>query len=117
MGKKELNKKNLLDLTPIHAVDWVRNEDGTISLWQPKTRNRLLKLLIKRLGKGLYYNVKLDRFGSFVWERCNGRLKIEEIALSLKQEFGEDVDPVYERLGMFFHILNHYKLIRYIETH
>ncbi|NIR47715.1 PqqD family protein [candidate division KSB1 bacterium] len=48
------------------------------------------------------YRLKLDDIGTFVWERCNGMKKVEEIGEQLKKEFGEEVEPVHERLALFF---------------
>ena len=114
MGRTQPNKEaNLLDYIPVQTVESERKEDGTIFLKRPKTQNRLMKTIIRRLGKSLYFKIHLDDFGSFVWERCDGYHRVDQIADNLKQEFGESIEPVYERLGAFIKILAYQKFISY----
>jgi len=113
MAKTPHKELNLLDLFPVRIVDWEREQDGTVCLKKPKVRNHLLKSIIKRLGKSLHYQIHLDDFGSFVWERCDGNQRVEQIAESLRQKFGDKVEPVYERLAAFVKMMAYQKVITY----
>lgn len=113
MAKTARKEPNLLDLIPVQTAEWERKPDGTVFLKKPKVRNRFLYILIRRLGKGTHYKIHLDEFGSYVWERCDGHHRVEQICESLKQEFGEKVEPVYERLCAFVKILAYQKFITY----
>jgi len=113
MEKRKLKEQNLLDLIPVHAVEWEKTRDGTVFLKRPKFRNRFLKILLNRLGKSSYYRIQLDEFGSFIWERCDGYHRVEQIGKNLRKEFGEKVEPVYERLGAFVKIMAYQKFISY----
>ena len=104
---------NLLDLIPVKNVEWEKKEDGTVSLRLPKTRSRLFKAIIEKFGKKSHFQVHLDEFGSFVWERCDGTHHVYQIGNSLKSKFGETVEPVYDRLGAFVRILASQKCITY----
>ena len=112
MAKKDKNV-NLLDLIPVKNVDWEKKEDGTVSLKLPKTRSRLFKAIIEKLGKKPHFKVHLDEFGSFVWERCDGMHRVDQIGVHLKTKFGNTVEPVYDRLGAFVRILASQKCITY----
>lgn len=94
-------------------MEWEKNPDGTVFLKKPKVRSRILKTFIRRLGRSSDYRIQLDAFGSFVWEQCDGVRRVEQIGECLKQEFGEKVEPVYDRLGTFVRILAYQKLIVY----
>ena len=115
MGKTKRNEQNLLDLVPVQAVEWEKTQSGTVCLKKPKFQNRFLKKLIQRWGKHSYYKIQLDDFGSYVWESCDGRQRVEQIGRNLRQKFGENVEPVYERLGSFVKILAYHKFITYRE--
>ena len=52
------------------------------------------------------YKIYLDEFGSFVWSQCDGAQTVEEIGEKLKQEFGQDVEPVYDRLAIYIRQLH-----------
>ena len=49
--------------------------------------------------------------GSFVWPHLDGDKDILEIGKLVEAEFGEKANPLYERLAMFFRILESYKFI------
>jgi hypothetical protein len=71
----------------------------------------------KRLGKILgiapNYRVKLDRYGSWVWQLCDGKTTVRDLGLSLKEKFGPDIEPLYPRLIEFLKHLEKNGLISY----
>lgn len=113
MAKTPPKGLNLLDLVPVQIVDWERKQDGTVCLIKPKVRSPFLKRIIKRFGKSTHFKIHLDDFGSFVWEQCDGNQRVEQIGESLRNEFGNKVEPVYERLCAFVKIMAYQKFITY----
>ncbi|AIF68975.1 hypothetical protein PAP_02770 [Palaeococcus pacificus DY20341] len=65
-----------------------------------------LDFLAKRLH-GDYRKLELDEIGAFVWNFCDGTITIEQIGKKLKEKFGKEAEPLYERLITF--ILELYK--------
>lgn len=61
-----------------------------------------------------YYRLKLDEIGSFVWEHCNGMDEVQEIGEKLRKKFGDRVEPVQERLALFFKQLERSKSITWV---
>jgi len=107
------SKINLLDLIPVRNIKWEKKEDGLIVLLKPKFELALLrKYVLPRLKKP-YFKIKLDHVGSFIWERCDGNLRVKEVAKNLKDKFGEDVEPLYDRLALFLQNLEKNHLIFY----
>jgi len=107
---------NLLDLVPVRNREWEELEDRQIIILQPKIRNPwLARWLLPRM-KRPHYRVKLDTFGSWVWNRCDGRKTVKEIGLSLKEHFGETVEPVYDRLGIFLNQLEQSEFIQFVNS-
>jgi len=92
---------NLLELQPQRNAEWEVGEDGLVVLLIPKFRNRYLaKWLLPRLAKA-NFRVKLDKLGSFVWQRCDGKSPVAAIAEGMEAEFGSSAEPVYDRIGKF----------------
>ena len=107
---------NLLSLTPIRTVEWKDDERNLVTLLKPKFQNPYLaRFILPRLKKP-FFKISLDDIGSFVWLNCDGRQTVKIIAEKLKQEFGESVEPLYERIGHFFQSLEKNHFIRYKET-
>ena len=110
MKEKE---KNLLDLIPEKIIEGEINpETGLIVIKKLKYKNVFLKkYLIPRMPNP-YYRIKLDSFGSFIWNNIDGKKRVSEIAEKLGNEFGEKVQPVYERVGMFIKSLLENRFIK-----
>ncbi|AJC71962.1 hypothetical protein X802_07175 [Thermococcus guaymasensis DSM 11113] len=59
-----------------------------------------LDFLARRLH-GDYRRIELDEIGAYTWELCDGRRTVREIGKALRARFGEEVEPLYERLVTF----------------
>ena len=113
--EKSYPQINLLVLTPIRAVQWEKDERGLVTLLKPKFRNPYLaKFLLPRLKKP-HFKISLDDIVSFVWLNCDGNQTIEIIADKLKQSFGDSIEPLYERIGLFFQSLEKSRFIDFKE--
>jgi hypothetical protein len=100
-------ENNLLDLTPVHHVEWeISTETGLIVLKKPKFKNEILRKYLLPKLKNPFYTIKLDKIGSFVWHKIDGKNKISDIAKGLEKEFGESIHPVNQRLAKFIYLLN-----------
>lgn len=113
MGNKHSKNHNLLDLIPIQAKAWGEQSNGAVFLKRPRFKSPWLNKIMVRLGISPYVHIHLDEFGSFVWNHCNGTRPVSEIADKLHKQFGESVNPVYERLGAFIKLLAYEELITY----
>ncbi|UCE17755.1 MAG: PqqD family protein [Gemmatimonadota bacterium] len=106
---------NLLDLTPHRNHRWETDGDNAVVVLVPKFRNRLLvSWLLPRL-RSQHFRVKLDAFGSHVWLNCDGSKTVHAIGQSLKKRFGNSVEPVYDRLGVFIKRLQSERFIQLTE--
>ena len=105
---------NLLDLIPEQKIKFEETGEGLVVLLKPKFRNKfIVKHLLPRMKKP-NFKVNLDEFGSFVWKQCNGNNTVEQIGSLLRENFSEDIEPVYDRLAVFIQSLARYKFIEYI---
>ncbi|NIW79465.1 MAG: PqqD family peptide modification chaperone [Calditrichae bacterium] len=67
----------------------------------PKFRRHRLGRWVMGKMNDPNYRVKLDDFGTHVWLHCDGNHTVNDIAKALHEQFGEDVEPVLERLQLF----------------
>jgi hypothetical protein len=114
LDTKESARKevNLLELIPEKNIGWEKDSEGFVVLLKPKFRHPFfLKHVLPRLKKP-YYKVRLDEIGSFFWEHCNGHLTVKELADRMAEHFGESIDPLYERVGLFLQSLEKNQFIR-----
>jgi len=99
--KKILKSANTLDLTPLKIYLEQKNDDGLITVIIPKFKNKIaVKLFSPRL-KSDHFKIKLDKFGSAVWENINGKTKVEKIIKDVKKKFGDELEQEEERITKF----------------
>jgi hypothetical protein len=104
---------SFLELKPVRLVQWEMTEQGRAVLIAPKFSSRFLaKWLVPLLAKP-FFKVRLDDYGSFVWLRCDGQTTVETIAEQAYSQFGESVQPLYERLTSFLRRLEREDFLQY----
>jgi coenzyme PQQ synthesis protein D (PqqD) len=111
--KKEKKEENYLDYIPEKSPNckWVDKEDGIVQIIVD--RDSLFERIVRKLFfTPESYKVDLDRIGSFIWNRIDGKRNLYDIGQLLKVEFGEDIEPLYERLIQYINILKNNKFIK-----
>jgi hypothetical protein len=101
--KKKTPQKetHMADIVPVRNVEYKHEEDNTITLLKPKFSGKFgMKYITPRM-KYPHYHIHLDAIGSTVWKAIDGKLTALEIGEKIKNQMGEKIEPVYERLGMF----------------
>ena len=117
MGKKKKQKKqeeNYLDRIPqIKKEQWELLEDGLVDITVENTGfyNTLAQKLFK---KPRYSFIKLDEYGSCVWQQIDGKKTIYEIGQILKNTHKEAGTQLYERLSSYFGILERNQYITFV---
>ena len=74
-------------------------------------QNRGIQKFLRKLNFNIpeVSKIELDRFSSFVFLQINGKRNIFEIGQVLKDEYDEEVEPLYERLLIFLEFLKNRK--------
>lgn len=112
MKKNNVVSQNYLEKIPVRTegIEWSKDENGVITLEvvNKGVFNFIAQKLFKR-PKISY--IHLDEMGSFVWPHIDGEKDILGIGKLVEEEFGEKANPLYERLAMFFRVLESYKFI------
>ena len=103
---KQVKNENYLERVPKKNPAFRFTKDDkdliTIEIDNKGFFNRVLQLLIK---KPRITYVHLDEFASFVFDNIDGKKNIIEIGKDVKERFGEQAEPLYQRLAQFIAIL------------
>lgn len=113
MAKREKPGINLLELVPTRIVEHEIDEARIVTVLMPRFRNRFVKRLFEPLHRSTFIKIKLDDIGSEAWTLCDGTRNVAGIAESMREKFGERIEPRYDRLAQFFRQLETAGFIRY----
>lgn len=104
-------KDNYFNKTPIHSdsIFWNIDNKGyvTIIIANKGLFNRIAQKLLKKPKKTY---IHLDELGSFIWLNIDGNRNITDLGKEVYIKFQDNANPLYERLLIYFKILeqNHF---------
>ena len=105
LREKELEGVNLLGLAPRRVADW-EEVDGRVVVVRPEPVSAGFRSVLDRFfHKMSARRIRLDEVGSFAWKQLDGERTVADVGDSLRDEFGDRVDPVEERLGHMIWIM------------
>lgn len=111
MAKQE----NYLDYIPKHnsLYEYKTNDKKHIEIHVQNKGlfNRIAQIFFKRPK---YSDIELDDFGTFVWNSIDGETSIYEIGKKIKEHFGAEAEPLYERLSRFIQTLHGNGFVVYV---
>jgi hypothetical protein len=109
---KKISPRNLYELKPVRLQEWEEDAEGRVTILVPKFRKGwLARVLQPRLAKP-HVRVQLDAYGSFFWICCDGETPVQKIGEKMMQRFGNDAEPVFDRLNRFLHQLENAELLK-----
>lgn len=108
MAKKK--SENYLDFIPVinPKNDW--SEDGIVTIHMVH-RGFYASIAQKVFHTPRVSHIKLDEYGSFLWKRINGERTVGQLAQQLKEQFGDQAEPLYDRLVKYMQILHNNEFI------
>lgn len=113
MAKKKAD--NFVDYIPKHNAlyEYRTNEKGLVEV---KVRNRgmfnrIAQLVFKRPKVSW---IELPGMGTFIWNQIDGKRSVYEIGQLLSAEYGQEAEPLYERLCAFVKSLHNNCFIVYV---
>ena len=114
MKRENKESENYLERRPIRPerIRWSADEEGIVTLDIENTGffNRVAQKLFK---KPKVSHIHLDKLGSFVWPLIDGEKDIVALGVLVKEQFGEEAEPLYERLAKYFQILESYSFVEW----
>ena len=116
MKKSDKRKENYLEKIPVRSekIGWSSDENGIVAL-EIENKGIVNKICQKLFKKPKISYVHLDKTGSFVWPIIDGEKTILDISEDVKKEFGDEANPLYERLCKYFQILQSYGFVTFKE--
>jgi len=92
---------NLLELTPRRRRPYEERGGGRVAVLLPRYGEGRVGKLLERFFQRGPVKLELDEVGTAAWLLCDGGHTVQEIGELLRERFGERVEPVYDRLGIF----------------
>ena len=111
MAKKN---DNYLDYIPVISAKntWDADENGKVTIHMVH-RGVYAWIAQKFFQRPRVSHIALDGMGSFIFSRIDGQRTVGELALLVKEEFGKDAEPLYDRLVQYMKILRNNGFIEY----
>lgn len=100
--KNKFKDVNLMDLVPVKKYEYEKKANDLINVLVPKFTDRILGKYLQPKLKDKYIVAELDKFGSSAWVEIDGEKTIYDISKVLENKFGKEIQPVYDRVGIFF---------------
>jgi hypothetical protein len=109
MAKKQ---KNYLDYIPVVKSDWDDGENGLVTVHMVH-RGFYAWVAQKFFHRPRVSHIDLDAMGSFIFRRIDGQRTVGDLAELVRAEFGEEAEPLYDRLVQYMKILRNNGFIDY----
>ena len=97
---------NVLELVPKRKVDIKETDDNKVKLLIPRFKNKFAQKYLIPKFQSKHIEANLDEYGSACMALSNGKRSVFEIANILKEQFGEKIEPVYERVAQYFGMMH-----------
>lgn len=116
MKKKKPVAANFLEKIPAikQGLNWSKDDSGIVTL-EKENKGFVNRAAQKLLKKPKISYIHLERMGSFIWLNIDGESDILKIGETVKAHFGEEAEPLYERLVQYLKNLEAYGFIEFKE--
>ncbi|MBW2277637.1 MAG: PqqD family protein [Deltaproteobacteria bacterium] len=104
---------NYLDYVPRRSIDHEEGDDGKLVLLRPKFMSGPLAKLLQPRITDKHLKVKLDDLGTATWRAIDGKRNVGQIADLLFEEFGDQIEPRYDRMSRFIDSLAKSKMVTF----
>ena len=114
-SKKKTADINYLDLIPekSSSLKWHTDLKERVIL-EVENTGIMNKIAQSLFNKPRFTKVHLDANGSIIWPLIDGKRTVADIALLVKEQFGEAAEPLYPRIIKYFQIVESYHFIRFV---
>lgn len=114
MHKKNKKDNNFLKYIPIKSDNkWRIKDNGKVIIYFEHDK-LIEKFLYWLVQKPTTTDLELDDIGTEVWLLIDNNKTIYDIGVIIKDKFGDKIEPLYERLIIYFRILKQKKLVSFI---
>ncbi len=115
--KKETVSGNYLDYIPSHGTDtrFEVSDEGKITIFV-ENKGVFNWIAQKLFHRPRVSQIHLDKMGNFIWPLMDGDRSIQQIALLVKEQFGDEAEPLYNRLVQYIRNLESYGFVEVKEN-
>lgn len=103
---------NLLNVKPQRIALWVEESGEQVVILIPKFTNPFLVRWLLPYMKSQNFRLSLDRYGSALWNACDGGATVAGIIETMKYRFPDEADTMSERVIGFTRQLFREQFIR-----
>ena len=107
------DSQNYLDFVPVRKIDHEVDDEGRVVLLRPKWMKGFFAKWLQPSIRHKYFRVRLDKFGAATWTAIDGVRTVGEIADVVYEQFGEEIEPRYERCSKFVHSLHEGAMVQF----
>lgn len=109
---KKNQNENYLERKPMRpeGIPWKQDENGMVTL-EIENKGLFNRIAQKFFKKPKISYIHLDETGSFLWPMLDGETTIIDLGVAVEKQFGDEAQPLYERLAKYFQILDSYGFI------
>jgi hypothetical protein len=100
-GKKKKPALNLLELVPERLRDFEVDDEGIVTVNTPRFKQEWMRRHFVPRWKNPSIRTRLDAVGSHIWLSIDGTRNVADVAAVCVDRFGDDIQPVYDRLPVF----------------
>ena len=110
------NKDNFLDYVfkVNDGLTWTLNESGEVIV-EMENKGFTNKIAQKFFKKPAVSKITLEGMGSFIFQTIDGKRDVYEIGQLVHEKFGEEAEPLYERLSVYMKQLSQVGFISQIK--
>lgn len=108
-----MNTDNLLERIPCRCAREVARREGRARVEFTRFRSGAGRLFGRFFRASETIKLTLDEKSTAVWDLIDGRTDVRHIADEMGKRYGQDIEPLYDRLAELLAILEKNRLIRY----
>lgn len=103
---------NYLEFIPVHNknIRYETNDNNEITIFQ-ENKGFFHWIAQKCFKRPRFSQIHLDPMGNFIWPLMDGQRNLLEIADCVKEHFGAEAEPLYDRLVQYIKTLESYGFI------
>lgn len=111
--KKKAVSGNYLDLIPEHSelCRYDISDEGKVTILV-ENKGVFHWIAQKIFHRPRISQIHLDEMGNFIWPLMDGERTIHDIAMLVREEFGEKAEPLYNRLVQYVRNLESYGFVK-----
>lgn len=112
--KSKIDDLSFETLASLKNGAWFLNENRIVTILL-ENKGFINHFAQKFLKKPKITQIHLEEFGSFIWQKIDGKKSIFEIGKDLKSNFGDKAEPLYGRLVLYVKNLHSNGFIEFVK--